>query len=98
MALQRGWHLGVPWPHDGRNREWGSGKSRMELFGEYTHTYRSHSHRGRRHSAVRAILPTCAFDAGPCSEGLNDLGHKGGAPGVTSHAMTGHRMELMRSA
>ena len=36
MAIARGWKLGdTLWPHDGANREWGSGKSRRELFAEY---------------------------------------------------------------
>jgi hypothetical protein len=57
-------------------REWGSGKSRLEQFREYTN----------RHpiivpqlslddgiAAVRVILPACEFDAGPCAEGLKAL-------------------------
>jgi len=77
MARERGWQIGdALWPHDGRVREWGSGKSRMEQFREYT---------GRSPlivpqlslddgiAAVRAILPHCEFDAAACSEGLKSL-------------------------
>jgi hypothetical protein len=40
MARERGWKLGDTfWPHDGRVREWGSGKSRTEQFQEYTGRY-----------------------------------------------------------
>ena len=53
MARERGWQLGdALWPHDGRVREWGSGKSRMEMFAEYTGRYPRivpHAHRRRRH-------------------------------------------------
>src|SRR5262249_45744117 len=77
MARERGWRIGdALWPHDGRVREWGSGKSRMEQFREYTN----------RHprivpqlslddgiAAARVLLPNCEFDAGPCAEGLKAL-------------------------
>jgi hypothetical protein len=37
MARERGWRIGdALWPRDGRVREWGSGKSRMEQFRSYT--------------------------------------------------------------
>jgi hypothetical protein len=68
--------LAALWPHDGRVREWGSGKSRLEQFHEYT---------GKVPiivpqlavddgiAAVRAILPACEFGAAACSEGLKAL-------------------------
>jgi hypothetical protein len=77
MARERGWKIGdALWPHDGRVREWGSGKSRMEQFREYT---------GRMPrivpqlslddgiAAVRTVLPHCEFDAAGCAEGLKAL-------------------------
>lgn len=77
MAIERGWQLGDPlWPHDGANREWGSGKSRREMFQEYTGRYPRIVPTlsvDDGISAVRAILPHCEFDAGPCAEGLKAL-------------------------
>lgn len=77
MAIERGWRLGDPlWPHDGANREWGSGKSRREMFQEYTGRYPRivpSLSVDDGISAVRAILPNCEFDAGPCAEGLKTL-------------------------
>jgi hypothetical protein len=69
MARERGWRLGDTfWPHDGRVREWGSGKSRMELFQDYTGRYPRIVRQLSLDdgiAAVRATLPNCEFDAGP---------------------------------
>ena len=77
MSRERGWQIGdALWPHDGRNREWGSGKSRREMFAEYTRRYPRIVPTlsvDDGIAAVRAILPYCEFDAGPCSEGLKAL-------------------------
>jgi hypothetical protein len=77
MARERGWKLGDPlWPHDGANREWGSGKSRREMFQEHTGRYPRIVPTLTLDdgiAAVRAILPSCEFDAGPCAEGLKAL-------------------------
>jgi hypothetical protein len=77
MARERGWPLGETlWPHDGRNREWGSGKSRRELFYEYTGRYPRivpALSLDDGISAVRATLPHCEFDAGSCAAGLKAL-------------------------
>jgi phage terminase large subunit len=77
MSRERGWQLGDPlWPHDGRNREWGSGKSRMEMFHEYTGRYPRIVPTlsvDDGIAAVRATLPHCEFDAGPCADGLKAL-------------------------
>lgn len=52
MSRERGWQIGdALWPHDGRNREWGSGKSRLEMFAEYTGRY-------------PRIVPTLSVDDG----------------------------------
>ena len=76
-ARERGWQLGdALWPHDGRVREWGSGKSRMEQFAEYTGRYPRIVRTltvDDGIAAVRAILPHTQFDAGPCAEGLKAL-------------------------
>src|SRR5262249_17656048 len=77
MARGRGWKLGDTfWPHDGRVRGRGSGKSRTEQFNEYTGRLpRIAMQLGLDGgiSAVRATLPNCEFDAGPCAEGLRAL-------------------------
>ena len=77
MARERGWKLGDTfWPHDGRVREWGSGKSRTEQFHEYTGRFPRivmQLSLDDGVAAVRATLPSCEFDAGPCAEGLRAL-------------------------
>jgi hypothetical protein len=77
MARERGWKLGdALWPSDGKVREWGSGKSRMEQFAEYTGRYPRIVPTlsiDDGISAVRALLPSCEFDTGPCAEGLKAL-------------------------
>jgi hypothetical protein len=77
MARERGWQLGETyWPHDGQMREWGSGRSRMEQFREYTNRMpwlvpRLAIDDGI--AAVRLILPSCEFDAAACADGLKAL-------------------------
>jgi phage terminase large subunit len=77
MAHERGWKIGdTLWPHDGRVREWGSGKSRMEQFREATHRHRMvvpALSLDDGIAAVRAFLPNCEFDVAACSEGLKAL-------------------------
>ncbi len=52
------------------------GKSRLEMFAEYTSRYPRIVPTltvDDGIAAVRAILPHCEFDAGPCAEGLKAL-------------------------
>jgi hypothetical protein len=77
LRAERGWTLGEHyWPHDGRVREWGSGRSRIEQFQSLTHEYprvitRMEVDDGI--NAARALLPFCEFDEANCSEGLKAL-------------------------
>jgi hypothetical protein len=77
MAREQGWKLGDTfWPHDGRAREWGSGKSRTEQFQECTGRFPRIVMQLSLEdgiAAVRATLPLCEFDAGPCAQGLRAL-------------------------
>jgi hypothetical protein len=77
LRAKHGWTLGdTYWPHDGRTREWGSGRSRIAQFQALIHEYprvitRMDIDDGI--NAVRALLPYCEFDAAACSEGFKAL-------------------------
>ena len=79
LRAEHGWTFGeVYWPHDGKVREWGSGRSRLEQFQALTHEYpRMITRMGIDDgiNAVRALLPHCEFDAAACSEGLRRCAH-----------------------
>lgn len=77
LARERKWTLGTPyWPHDGKVREWGSGKSRYEQFNELVKSWPVIVPAigvDDGIAAVRRIFSLCDFDEEACSEGLKAL-------------------------
>jgi hypothetical protein len=76
LAKRTGWQYGGAYlPHDGRVREWGTGRTRLEQITD--HGFRArivplHAlHDGI--NAVRVTLPLCSFDAAGCADGLKAL-------------------------
>jgi hypothetical protein len=77
-----GWTYGVHlWPHDGRVKEWGTDRSRIEVMnsslrlgdlGKYVRIVPNNSVDDGI-NAVRMTIPLCSFDEAECSEGVKTL-------------------------
>lgn len=78
LYAERGWQRkgAVDYvPHDARVTEWGSNRSRIEqmLAKRLNPIIPTELSLADGINSVRAILPVCQFDAGPCAEGIKVL-------------------------